>query len=354
MKFPEQQQAITQLKYGPAENVLAATNSYPRTPPSETQVQIEVHAASLNPIDWQMIEGNRRLIAPRKFPFVPLFDVAGVVVAVGAAVRRFKLGDAVHTDNERNGGGASEYVDVEETLVSHKPESLTFAEAAAVPLAGQTALLALEKGGVTTGSKVCVIGASGGVGSYAVQMAKALGAAHVVAVCSGKNEDWVRQLGADQTVDYTTRTLPDAVAPRSIDIVLDCVGGREQWMMARKVLKKGGRFVTISRDEDGPVTLGSTLTLTSSVLLRKLRSFFGNRIQYVLVFLHASHTRLDRVDELIAEGKVRVPVERCSTLTLEALIEQIQLSKSGRMRGKSVLERSRLADTQEAPGLRSS
>ncbi len=338
MDFHKHQEAITQLRYGAAESVLTVTSSHPRSEPSETQVQIKVHAASLNPIDWQMIEGNRRLIAPRRFPFVPLFDVAGVVVAVGAKVRRFKVGDAVHADNERDGGGASQYVNVEEDLVSHKPESLTFAEAAAVPLAGQTALLALEKGGVTTGSKVCVIGASGGVGSYAVQMAKALGAAHVVAVCSGRNEDWVRNLGADQSVDYTKRALPDALEPRSIEIVIDCVGGREQWLMARKVLQKGGRFVTISRDEDGPVTVRSAISLTCSVLFRKLRSLFGDRIRYVLVFLRASHALLDRVDGLIAEGKVCVPLENCSTLTLATLIEQIHLSKSARMRGKSVLE----------------
>ncbi len=347
MEISEKQQAITQLRYGAAESVLAVTSSYPRVEPLATQVQIEVRAASLNPIDWQMIEGNRRLIAPRKFPFVPLFDIAGVVVSVGAKVRRFKVGDAVHADNERDGGGASQYVNVEEELVSHKPELLTFAEAAAVPLAGQTALLALEKGGVTTGSKVCVIGASGGVGSYAVQMSKALGAAHVVAVCSGRNEEWVRTLGADESVDYRKRALPDALAPRSIEVVIDCVGGREQWLMAREILAKGGRFVTISRDEDGPVTVRSAITLTCSVVFRKLRSLFGDRIRYVLVFLRASHRLLDRVDGLIAEGKVRVPLETCSTLTLDALMEQIQLSKSGRMRGKSVLERSGFADGRE-------
>ncbi len=338
MELRDQQQAIMQVRYGPAKDVLTAASSYSRRQPSKTQVQVEVHAASLNPIDWQMIEGNRRLIAPRKFPFIPLFDVAGTVVAVGEEVQRFKVGDAVHADNEKCGGGASNYVNVEENLVSHKPESLSFAEAAAVPLAGQTALLALEKGGVTSGSRVCVIGASGGVGSFAVQMAKALGAAHTVAVCSGKNGEWVRQLGADQIVDYTKQVLSDALDARSIDVVIDCVGGREQWLMAREVLTRGGRFVTISRDEDGPVTVRSAIRLTSSVLLRKVGSVFGDRIQYVLVFLHASHVLLDRVDGLIAKGKIRVPLENRAMLTLDAVIEQINLSKSGRMRGKSILE----------------
>ncbi len=147
------------------------------------------------------------------------------------------------------------------------------------------------------------------------------------------------QLGADQSIDYTKRSLSDALDLRSMDVVIDCAGGREQWLMARKVLVKGVRFVTISRDEDGPVTIGSALALISSVILRKVGSVFGDRVQYVLLFLRASSAVLDRVDALIVGRKVRVPLEQRSVFSHDAPLELIDLSKSGRMRGKSVLER---------------
>jgi len=230
------QRAIVQARYGKAGDVLSLATSYPVKAPESTEVQVKVCASSVNPIDWQMIEGNRSLIASRPFPFVPLFDLAGIVVKVGDAVTRFQVGDAVHADNKEGGGGASEFVNVPEDLVSLKPASISFAEAAAIPLAAQTALLALESGGVGAGSRICVIGASGGVGSFAVQIAKALGAAHVIGVCSGANAEFVRSLGADETIDYTRARLSEAITHRSLHAVIDCVGGREQWVEAQKVL----------------------------------------------------------------------------------------------------------------------
>lgn len=207
------QRAVLQQAYGDASNVLVHSSSHPVTAPSSTQVQVRVHAASINPIDWQMIEGKRRLLTSRSFPFVPLFDLSGVVVAVGDTVTRLKVGDAVHADNKTGGGGASEVVNVEQDLVSILPDGLSFAEAAALPLAAQTALVALEKAHVGPGSRVCIIGASGGVGSFAVQIAKALGAAHVTAVCSTRNSEFVSSLGADDVVDYTSNSIDRALPP---------------------------------------------------------------------------------------------------------------------------------------------
>ena len=336
--LPSVQRAILQARYGEAKDVLSFSTSHPVAPPSPTQVQVKVHAASLNPIDWQMIEGNRSLLASRSFPFVPLFDLAGVVVAVGEAVTRFGVGDAVHADNKKDGGGASEFANVEQGLVSPMPPSLSFAEAAAIPLAAQTALLALERGGVGEGGRVCVIGASGGVGGFAVQIAKALGAAHVVGVCSGKNEEFVRSLGADATVDYTKTGLHEAVPDRSMHAVIDCVGGRERWVEARKVLMPKGRFVTISRDEDGKVTVGSALSMVRTILGRKLGSFLGDRIGYVPVFLDASHRLLDRVDGMVEAGKLGVHIGSRHEFGLEGVVGAIERSKGGRTVGKAVVE----------------
>lgn len=335
---PRVQRTIVQRRYGDPAAVLELSRTHPVVAPAATQVQIRVHAAALNPIDWQMIEGDRRLIARRAFPFVPLFDLAGVVEAVGAQVTRFRVGDAVHADNERHGGGAGELVNVEEDLVCAKPDQLSFAQAAALPLAAQTALLTMETGGVGPGSRVCVVGASGGVGTFAVQIARALGAAHVVGVCSDRNRDLVLSLGADATIDHRTTTLAEAVTDRSLDIVVDCVGGREQWLQARRVLRPGGRFVTISRDEDGVVTVPSMLTMVATILGRRLGSLRGDRIAYLPVFLHASHTLLDRVDDLVRSGRLEVHVGVRRALDLDNLLELVERGRRGRTVGKMVLE----------------
>lgn len=332
------QRAVVQSGYGEPAAVLSLSHTYPVSPPAPGQVQVQVHAASVNPIDWQLVLGNRRLITRRTFPYVLLSDLAGVVTAVGAGVTRFAVGDAVHADNEKGGGGAAELVNVDEDLVSHKPVSLSFAEAAAVPLAAQTALLTMDRGAVGPGSRVCVIGASGGVGSFAVQLAKTLGAAYVVGVCSRGNDEFVRSLGADETIDHTRTTLRAALHDRPVDVVVDCVGGREQWLQARRVLLRNGRFVTISRDEDGKVTPRAALSMITRITARRARSRWGARIDYIPVFLHASHSLLDRVDELLEAKLVRVPLRGRYQFTLAGILDVIGESRRGRMVGKSVVD----------------
>ncbi|WP_290051906.1 nitroreductase/quinone reductase family protein [Amycolatopsis solani] len=330
------QRAIVQHGYGAADTVLSVSAAHPVEPPSPTQVRIRVHAASVNPIDWQMIEGHRRLLVKRRFPYVPLFDLAGVVTAAGTEVTRLQVGDRVHADNKIHGGGAGEYVNVEQELVSTIPPGLGFAEAAALPLAAQTALLAIDKAGIGGGSRVVVIGASGGVGTYAVQMAKALGA-HITAVSSARNAGFVRSLGADDVVDYTTGRFDAALPAGSVDAVLDFVGGRAQWLAARTVLARGGRFVTISRDEDDRITLGSGLRVGAAILVRQARSRFGRRIAYIPVFLDASRTLLDRVDRMVSAGELKVHIDRTYGPALPDVLAALHHSKTGRTVGKIVV-----------------
>ncbi|GAB3574174.1 hypothetical protein GCM10027445_34570 [Amycolatopsis endophytica] len=331
------QRAVVQRDYGVADMTLAWSTTHPVEEPSPTQVRIRVHAASVNPIDWQMIEGHRRLITKRRFPFVPLFDLAGVVTAVGSEVTRLKVGDRVHADNKLHGGGAGEHVNVEQDLVSVIPGALGFAEAAAVPLAAQTALLALDKARIGVGSRVVVIGASGGVGTYAVQIAKVLGA-HVTAVSSGRNEAFVRDLGADDVVDYTTGRFDGVVPATSVNAVLDFVGGREQWLAARNVLVDGGRFVTISRDEDDRVTVGAALRLGTTILTRRAKSLVGRKIAYIPVFLDASRDLLDRVDRMVEAGRIRVEIDRTYGFSRDEVVAALEHSKNGRTVGKVVVE----------------
>lgn len=331
------QSAVTQTRYGPAPDVLHLRNDVAVLSPAAQQVQIEVRAASINPIDWQMIEGNRRMIAKRAFPFIPLFDIAGVVSAIGAGVERFRIGDRVHCDNKLEAGGASQFVNVDEALVSAIPGALGFAEAAAIPLAGQTALLCLDRAAVGQHSSLCVIGASGGVGSLVVQMAKAAGVARVIAVCGEHNAAFVRAIGADEVVDYKSHTIDSALAPGSLDAVIDCVGGRSQWLSAKRVLRDGGRFVTIARDEDGVVTAGAILRLLPPILWRQFASRFGRRIQYLMVMLDAHHSLLDRVDALIADGAVKPHVAQVYDFSQDGVVNALAASKAGRVVGKLVV-----------------
>ncbi len=334
---PSTQRAIVQSGYGEIRNVLEWSESESVPAPTGHDVQIQVRAASVNPIDWQMIEGNRRLITRRRFPFTPLFDIAGVVAAVGPRVSRFSVGDRVHADNERDGGGASEYVNVDERLVAHSPAGASFAEAASIPLAAQTALTCLERGGVTAQSRIAVIGASGGVGHFVVQMARAAGA-YVVSVASPRNHEFVHSLGSDFVVDRSRSDLASSFGSGTFDVVIDCVGGREQWQQAQQVLRQGGRFVTIARDEDGVVTPASAVRLITTISARRFRGARPSGIKYEPVFLKASGDLLRRVDAMVEAGEIRVHITRRFPMTFDGVIAALDESRSGRAVGKLALE----------------
>jgi len=193
--------------------------------PKDNEVLLRVRAASVNPLDW-------RLKSPR-----PGVDVAGEVMAVGRAVTRFKPGDSVFGAGR---GTFAEYACAAETKLATKPESVTFEQAAAIPIAGLTALQGLrDKGGLHTGQKVLINGAAGGVGSFAVQIAKSLGA-DVTGVCSTKNVELVRSLGADRVIDYTGEDFTEN--SQRYDLLLDNVGNRTLSAM-RRVLKPKGKCI---------------------------------------------------------------------------------------------------------------
>lgn len=210
------------------------------------EVLIRVVGSSVNPVDWKIREGHLRAMLAFKMPFVPGWDVSGVVHAVGARVNLFQLGDAVYSrpDIARDGTYA-EFVAVRETEVARKPRTVSHIEAGVLPLAGITAWEALvTKGQVKAGQRVLVHAAAGGVGSLAVQIAKAHGA-HVIGTGSSTNRALVESLGADEFVDYRTQALCDAV--RNVDLVLDTMGGDTQ-EASWHVMAPEGLLVSIASD----------------------------------------------------------------------------------------------------------
>jgi len=204
--------------YGGPDMLKPAELPVPR--PTASQLLVRVAASSVNPIDWKVHSGQYRWLMPVKFPSTPGFDLAGEVIEVGAKVTNFKPGDRIFAMLDRRPGGTSaEYVVVGESAAARLPANLSAQEAAALPLAGLTALQCLrDLGHLAAGKQVLIVGASGGVGHLAVQIAKSQGAS-VTAVCSGRNADLLRQLGADHVIDYTQQS--DFRGAQNYDMVLD-------------------------------------------------------------------------------------------------------------------------------------
>ena len=239
----------------------------PKPVPGESDVLVRVHASSVNSWDWDEYRGF--LANKKSAPRHPILgaDVAGVVEAVGAGVTRFKPGDAVFGDLCEGGwGGFGEYVAADEKWFALKPEAMSFAEAAAIPQAGMLALQAFAKRPVAAGEQVLINGAGGGVGSFAIQMAKRLGAV-VTGVDRGSKLDFMRAVGADHVVDFEREDF--AAGGRRYDLVIDMVARRSAFAHAR-VLKAGGRYVVIGGTMPriiGTAVLGS---LISAVTNRKV------------------------------------------------------------------------------------
>ena len=317
--------AIVGSKYGPPEVLRLQEVDMPVI--SSGSVLVRVLASSVNPLDWRCMRGEPLLMRPmtgfaRPKRTVPGVDVAGVVERVGAGVNSIKPGDEVFG---WCWGTFAEYVCGDEKDLAPKPEGLSFAEAAAVPLAGQTALQALrDHGKLQPGQRVLVNGAAGGVGTFAVQVAKALGA-HVTGVCSTKNVGLVRSIGADEVVDYTAGDFTDG--QKSYDLVLDTVGNRSLSRL-RRALASDGTLVLVGAG--GGRVLGP---LTQMARARLLSPFVGQR----MVSLMAKQSREDllTLKQMIEEGKLKPVVERAYPLAEAA--EAVRHVEAHHTRGKVVL-----------------
>lgn len=293
-----------QLKYGDVPN--------PRVGPND--VLIRAHAASVNPVDWKIREGYLKDFLPYEFPLILGWDVAGVIVGVGENVDRLRVGDEVFARpaTERNGTYA-EYVAVDAHLVAIKPRNISFEEAASVPLAGLTAWEALhEIADVSSGQKVLIHGGSGGVGIYAIQLAKAFGA-YVATTTSSKNVEFVKSYGADKVIDYTQEAFECTLS--GYDVVFDTIGGDVQ-SKSFKVLSKGGILVSIVSQPD-----------------QNIADQHSVRTGYF--FLQPDGEKLARLGQLIEVGKVRPVVG--TVFPLEDTAKAHALSESHHAQGKIVI-----------------
>jgi len=288
------------------------------------QIAVSVKAFSINPIDWKIMSGQLRFLVPQKFPVIPCFDVAGIVEDDNGT-HGYKNGDKVFVRLKSNSGGAArKSVSVDGAVAAKIPENLSFAEAAAMPLAGLTALQGLrDYGGLDlSGSKarVLIVGASGGVGHYAVQIARASGA-HVTAVCGSRNVELVSSLGANEVIDYRKQSDFKSSEHIPYDIIFDCVGQKPLNFDQRfaSVLKKGGVYVT-------PIP-------TSDTVLRKLQ--FWKSIPIKIYFMKPSQSDLDLLGDYYRQGKLKTVID--SEYAYSDLPAAFEKSMSGRAVGKIVV-----------------
>ncbi|KAL2320113.1 hypothetical protein Fmac_029082 [Flemingia macrophylla] len=273
ISIPSQMKAWTYSEYGKSKQVLKLNESVALPEVKEDQVLIKVVAASLNPIDYKRMEGYfRNTDSP--LPTVPGYDVAGVVVKLGSEVKKFKVGDEVYGDINVKAlecpkviGSLAEYTTAEERLLAHKPQNLSYAEAASLPLALETAYEGLERAEFSAGKSILVLGGAGGVGTHVIQLAKHVyGASKVAATASTRKLELLRNLGADLPIDYTKENFENL--PEKFDVVFDAVGQTEQ---AFKALKEGGKVVTIVQPD--PQAIFFILT-TDGAILEKLNPYF--------------------------------------------------------------------------------
>lgn len=318
-------QAITFSQYGAPHDVLKLQNTE-KPVPKDNEVLIKVRACAANPLDWHIMRGAPVLARIEFGLLKPKInrlgvDVAGVVEAVGKDVRDFKVGDAVFGDiGFENIGGFGEYVCASENVIAHKPDNITFEEAAGIPVVAYTALQGLrDTGQIKAGQKVLINGASGGVGHSAVQIAKAYGC-EVTGVCSTRNLDMVRSIGADHVVDYTREDF--TAQGIEYDLIFDAVGNRSIRDLKR-ALKPNG--------------IASIAGFTSMAHVIAIQ-FFGKRGDKKVIQMPTART--DKKDllflkELIESGKLTTVVDRC--YPLDETADAIAYLETMRARGKVIV-----------------
>jgi NADPH:quinone reductase-like Zn-dependent oxidoreductase len=323
--------AIVQARYGSPGDVLELQAIDPPAVKGDA-VLTRIHAASANPADWHFIRGApyiARLQAGLRKPKdrVPGCDLAGQVEAVGESVEMFEPGDEVFGSNFMRGLGAfAEFASVSEDLLALKPINLSFEHAAALPLAAMTALQGLrDHGRIAPGQKVLIIGASGGVGTFAVQIAKLFGA-DVTGVCGPRNVDMVRSLGADHVIDYSQGEFTEG--EQRYDLVFQLAGTRSP-ADCRRALTPKGTLVLSSGESSGRWIgpLGRVLKASA------LSLFVSQRL--VAFTVRPNREDLESLKELIEAGKLRPVIDR--TYSLGEVPEAIRYLEEGHARGKVVI-----------------
>src|SRR5213594_4340620 len=330
--------AIVKTAYGGPE--VLRLEEIEKPVPKDGQVLVKIHAASANPADYHAMRGGMaRVLSPliarqniglRK-PKDPSFgsDIAGTIETVGPNVTKFKVGDEVFGTCTKGSGGFAEYACAREVRLAPKPENITFEEAAGIPIAALTALQGLrDKGKLRPGQKVLINGASGGVGTFAVQIAKSFGA-DVTGVCSSRNLDLVQSLGADHVIDYTKEDFTKS--DQRYDVILDNVANRSL-SECRHILTPNGRYVLIGGG--GPNDQGLIGPLALPIKAMVYSWFVSQKMGMMMA--QPSSQDLTLLAEMVQSGKLKTVIDR-TYKSLSEVPDAIRYLEEGHARGKVVI-----------------
>ncbi|WP_199535433.1 NADP-dependent oxidoreductase [Rhodohalobacter sp. SW132] len=294
------------------------TGELPDPELKEGEVLVRIRAAGVNPVDAAVVRGMLKDAIPTEFPVIPGWDLAGEVEKRGFSARRFSEGDEVYAYARRpviQHGTFAEYISIPESYLSKKPESITMEQAGGIPLVGLTAYQSLfDAGNLREGQTVLILGGSGGVGTLAIQLAKSVDA-KVIGVASEKNHAYMKELGADETIDYSDGNVGEAVRklhPDGVDMIFHCSRG-DSLSQSMGTLKKGGHLVSIT----------------------KSKPEVRDDIHFQYVFVEPNARQLDHIRELVDSGKITVPVSE--TFTLEEVPQALSQIEKLHTRGKLVV-----------------
>ena len=304
----------------------------------ENDVLAEIHAASINPVDFKIRDGKVRMLKKYHMPLILGNDFSGVIKQVGSKVKKFKVGDEIYGRAAKSRIGTfAEYIAIDESAIALKPQNLSFVEAASIPLVGLTSYQALHDIlQVTAGQKMFIPAGAGGVGTFAIQLAKAMNA-YVVTTASEAGFELVKSLGADQIIDYKTEQFDETLY--NYDGVFDTIGG-ETLEKAFKIVKSGGQIVSIAGlpnarfgKEYGSGFLKTNLFRIATHKITKLEKQCN--VRYAYLFMKPSGEQLKIITQLIESEKIIPVIDR--EYSFEEAQKAIEYSESGRAKGKVVL-----------------
>lgn len=304
----------------------------------DNQVLIEIHSASVNPIDYKIIEGILKQIRKLNFPCPIGFDVAGIVVERGSNVTRLKVGDEVYSRVPSESPGTfAEYIAVDSDVVCLKPSNLNFSESASLPLVGLTTIQSFDKASLKSGNKVLIHAGSGGIGTFAIQYAKSKGA-YVYTTTSTKNVEWVKELGADRVIDYKTENYLNIV--NNIDIVYETLGGNYT-IDAFKVIKNGGKVVSLIGNVDKETARELELNRVFRFMLALKRMKITRQIKhksayYKLILMNSNGTQLNEIKKLVEDKLIKPVIDK--EFSFSESIDALLYQKSGRAKGKIIIK----------------
>ena len=323
--------ALQIVKYGEIKDSLAF-NEVSKPTIQATDVLIEVKAAAINPIDKSIILGNLQGLLPIPLPSTSAYDVSGIVVEVGHEVSDIEIGDLVYSRvPQEQMGTIADYVAVTSAAVSKKPGNVSSEEAASIPLAGLTALQSLECAGIKENDKVLIHAGSGGVGSFAIQYAKAKGA-YVYTTTSTSNVEWVAALGADRVIDYKTEDYKSIA--KDVDIVFDTLG-QNYSLESFEVVKQGGIVVSVvgPLDEESAKMFGMADYKLPEELANLSRS---KEASYKFIFMHPNGAHLNEIKSMIEDENIKPILDK--VYPFSESIEAFKHLASGRAKGKIVIK----------------